>query len=82
MKRNRKRLREKVYEPAQEARTERLSAKLQELVAKPKPQQEVAGNMFQDREKIDETEPDFRRTDSMGMHFYRLLSMTLLTSSV
>jgi Protein of unknown function (DUF2423) len=39
-KRNNAALRAKIFGPAHDARTERLSAKLQELVSKPKPEQE------------------------------------------
>ncbi|ETN40860.1 uncharacterized protein HMPREF1541_05140 [Cyphellophora europaea CBS 101466] len=41
-KRNNAALRSKVFGPAMDARTERLSAKLQELAAKPKPEDERA----------------------------------------
>lgn len=41
-KRNNAALRAKVFGPAHDARTERLSAKLQELVSKPKPAEERA----------------------------------------
>jgi outer membrane murein-binding lipoprotein Lpp len=41
-KRNNAALRSKLYRPASDARTERLSAKLQELASKPRPDQERA----------------------------------------
>lgn len=41
-KRNNAALRSKVFGPASDARTERLSAKLQELASKPRPDQERA----------------------------------------
>ncbi|KIW75776.1 hypothetical protein Z517_10519 [Fonsecaea pedrosoi CBS 271.37] len=42
VKKNHRNLRAKVYGPASDARTARLSAKLQELAAKPKPESEKA----------------------------------------
>jgi hypothetical protein len=41
-KRNRAKLRATIYGPAHDARTERLSAKLMEIAAKPRPVQEKA----------------------------------------
>lgn len=41
-KRNNAALRSKVFQPSTDARTERLSAKLQELASQPKPEEEKA----------------------------------------
>ena len=54
-KRNNAALRTKIFGPAVDARTERLSAKLQELVSKPKPVEERI--MLVDSEVAEENEP-------------------------
>ena len=52
-KKNNAALRERVFGPAFDARTARLSAKLQEIAAQPPPEQERAMNMDEDVEKED-----------------------------
>ena len=47
-KRNNQALRKTIFGPASDARTERLSAKLQELAAKPKPESEKAMDVDED----------------------------------
>jgi Protein of unknown function (DUF2423) len=51
-KKNNAALRDRLFGPASDARTERLSAKLQELAAKPRPDQERA--MEVDNENVQE----------------------------
>ena len=54
-KKNNQILRAKIFGPAVDARTERLSAKLQELAAKPKPEQEKVMEVDeQPEEKIEQ----------------------------
>ena len=52
-KKNNAALRERVFGPAFDARTARLSAKLQELAAQPPPEQEKAMDIDEDVEKQD-----------------------------
>lgn len=55
-KRNNAALRAKVFGPAHDARTERLSAKLQEIAAKPRPETEK--EMEVEQEPEEKQEPD------------------------
>jgi len=52
-KRNNRNLRAKVFGPAHDARTERLSAKLQELAAKPRPTEDKMVDVDQSAEQGD-----------------------------
>ncbi|KIX98050.1 uncharacterized protein Z520_06129 [Fonsecaea multimorphosa CBS 102226] len=65
VKKNHRNLRAKVYGPASDARTARLSAKLQELAAKPKPETEKAMDVDDNAEQAAGDEP--RSTNSEGM---------------
>lgn len=55
-KRNNAKLRAKIFGPASDARTERLSAKLQELVNAPKPEEEKAMDLDEQKEQDPPTE--------------------------
>ncbi|OAP57014.1 hypothetical protein AYL99_09126 [Fonsecaea erecta] len=57
VKKNHRNLRAKVYGPASDARTARLSAKLQELAAKPKPESEKAMDVDDNSEQAAGDEP-------------------------
>ncbi|KAJ9623382.1 uncharacterized protein PV06_02677 [Exophiala oligosperma] len=56
-KRNHRNLRAKVFGPAHDARLERLSAKLQELAAKPKVNEEKAMDVDDTTERLEGEEP-------------------------
>ena len=56
-KRNNVNLRTKVFGPAYDARTERLSAKLQELANAPKPEQEKKMDVDEDKKDADADAP-------------------------
>jgi hypothetical protein len=57
-KRNNRNLRAKVFGPAHDARTARLSAKLQELAAKPRPTEEKAMDVDEAVEQGEQGEQD------------------------
>jgi hypothetical protein len=57
-KKNAQALRARLYGPASDARAERLSAKLQELAAKPRPDQERAMDVDEQDTKPESTSPD------------------------
>lgn len=65
-KRNNATLRAKIFGPAVDARTERLSAKLQELINKPKPEEEKA--MDVDEQKEDDSTKDATSTGIEGQN--------------
>ena len=56
-KKNNAKLRSTVFGPASDARTERLSAKLQEIASQPRPDQERAMEVANSEDK-DNTSPD------------------------
>ncbi|KAL6245099.1 hypothetical protein RBB50_007874 [Rhinocladiella similis] len=56
-KRNHRNLRAKVFGPAHDARLERLSAKLQELAAKPKVNEEKAMDVDEATEQVEGEDP-------------------------
>lgn len=56
-KRNNANLRAKVFGPAHDARTERLSAKLQELVSTPKPDEEKIMDVDDEKEEEGTKDP-------------------------
>ena len=57
VKRNHRNLRAKVFGPAHDARTARLSAKLQALVAKPRPDQDKAMDVDNSAGQAPEEDP-------------------------
>ncbi len=66
-KRNNAALRSKIFGPAVDARTERLSAKLQELISKPKPAEETVTQVDSTGEeaKVQESTSDINIVDGM-----------------
>ncbi len=62
-KRNNAALRAKIFGPAVDARTERLSAKLQELVSRPKPAEERAMEV----DSVGEEAREQRSTDDVNV---------------
>ncbi|OQU99707.1 hypothetical protein CLAIMM_05302 [Cladophialophora immunda] len=80
VKKNHRNLRAKVYGPASDARTARLSAKLQELALKPKPETEKAMDVDDGAEQAAGDEP--RNTNSEAMDIdAQVAGMKLLKSS-
>lgn len=67
-KRNHRNLRAKVFGPAHDARLERLSAKLQELAAKPKVNEEKAMDVDDTTERLEGEEPT--NDSAEGENFY------------
>lgn len=79
-KRNNANLRSKVFGPAHDARTERLSAKLQELANTPKPEQEGKKDMDVDSAQTDEgkvtdVSADIQGTSQLSSPFELLLTL-------
>jgi hypothetical protein len=62
-KRNNATLRTKVFGPAIDARTERLSAKLQEIANAPKPEQEKKMEVDEDNKEADASAPATKDED-------------------
>ncbi|OCT50823.1 hypothetical protein CLCR_07727 [Cladophialophora carrionii] len=80
VKKNRRALRATVFGPAHDARTARLSAKLQELAAKPKPETEKA--MDVDERNGEDAEDQPRTDGNEGIVFRLLKPYQTLTSIV
>lgn len=76
-KRNHANLRKKVFAPTYDARTERLSAKLQEIANAPKPEQEK--KMDVDSDKVDNVDTENAATDAPGMPLLRTVVKYLLS---
>ena len=72
-KRNNATLRAKVFRPAYDARTERLSAKLQELASAPRPEQEKT--MYVEEEKKEADTDATTNTEAQGL-WLRLPDLT------
>lgn len=79
-KRNNAKLRTKVFGPAIDARTERLSAKLQELANTPKPDEEK--KMDVDDSKPVENQPEITPTESDGKEPVYSLPFPLLITMI
>jgi hypothetical protein len=67
VKKNHRALRATVFGPAHDARTARLSAKLQELAAKPKPETEKAMDVDESNEEDTEEQP--KNDNNEGIRF-------------
>ena len=65
-KRNKRNLRAQIFGPAHDARTERLSAKLQEIAAKGKPGQEAIMQVDQEENEKHVDEEVARETQTEG----------------
>nr|XP_036584864.1 uncharacterized protein CTRU02_05346 [Colletotrichum truncatum]KAF6794514.1 hypothetical protein CTRU02_05346 [Colletotrichum truncatum] len=63
-KNNNQRLKKNVFGPAEEARAERLSAKLLELAKQPKPEKEADVNMDADEQDDAQINPDEAEEDA------------------
>lgn len=65
VKTNHRKLRAKVFGPAHDARTARLSAKLQELAAQPKPETEKPMDLDDKNEESTEDQPSNGNTEGI-----------------
>ncbi|KIX10463.1 uncharacterized protein Z518_01546 [Rhinocladiella mackenziei CBS 650.93] len=84
-KRNHRNLRAKVFGPAHDARTERLSAKLQELATKPRPNEDKAMDVDvsaeQEREQPTSDNAEAMEVDGQGVNMKPVKSRSEKTRS-
>ncbi|EXJ62744.1 hypothetical protein A1O7_03182 [Cladophialophora yegresii CBS 114405] len=76
VKKNHRALRATVFGPAHDARTARLSAKLQELAAKPKPETEKAMNVDEGHGEDAEDQPRDNNNEGIGLPAFEATSNT------
>lgn len=80
-KRNNAVLRSKLFGPASDARTERLSAKLQEMASKPKPEQEKAMDVDQQEDTAPE-QPVSAEVIDEGRQILQISGSIMLTCRI